>query len=26
MAAEGTHDDLVLAAVLAGWRARWGTL
>lgn len=23
---EGTHDDLVLAAALAGWRARWGTV
>jgi hypothetical protein len=23
---EGTHDDLVLAAGLACWRARWGTV
>jgi len=23
---EGTHDDLVLAAALACWRARWGTV
>jgi hypothetical protein len=23
---EGTHDDLVLAAALACWRARWGTI
>ncbi len=23
---EGTHDDLVLAAALAYWRARWGAV
>ena len=23
---EGTHDDLVLAAALACWRARWGAV